>query len=99
MINWQDITHPSWLSLIGRPRLSILINGKRVRCGNITCGKTDLFKKYKDNIYLCKCGFQLSGEFETITHKTKLKCTASKCPESKTKMDKECLKCKYIIEV
>lgn len=83
-------------ALIGRPNLTL----KDVECKNITCGKKDKFKKYKDNIYLCECGYQLRGEFEIETqHKISFYCKAKKgCPEGKTKMNKECLRCKLIGE-
>lgn len=51
------------------------------------------------HIYICKCGIRLilpESEFEFA--KIKYGCAAGKCPFSKTKMDKECLSCKYIYE-
>jgi hypothetical protein len=82
--------------LIGRPRLSL----KDFKCQNITCGKEDQFKKYKEDYYLCECGYMVRGDFEIKeTHKVKLYCTSPKnCPDKKTKMDKNCLKCSLIGE-
>lgn len=81
--------------LIGRPNLTL----KDINCGNITCGQSDKFKKYKSNSYLCECGYILYGEYEVEeTHKVKFYCKAKQCPESKGKMDKTCLQCELIGE-
>jgi hypothetical protein len=53
---------------------------------------------YKHN-FICKCGVRLilkEGTFEYA--KLKYGCSAQKCPFGKVKMDKDCLKCKYIYE-
>jgi hypothetical protein len=81
--------------LLGRPNLTL----KNIQCGNITCNKRDKFKKYKDNMYLCECGYILQGEFEIEeTHKVKFGCSKKDCPEGKSKMTADCLKCNYIKE-
>lgn len=81
--------------LIGRPNLTL----KDLKCQNITCNKTDKFKKYKENVYICECGYITKGEYEiAATHKVKFYCKTKKCPESKTKMDSLCLKCEFIGE-
>jgi ribosomal protein S27E len=49
--------------------------------------------------YICKCGIRLilpESEFEFV--KIKYGCSAKKCPYGKTKMEKDCLSCKYIYE-
>ena len=49
--------------------------------------------------YICKCGIRLILKEEDFEFaKIKYGCSAGKCPFSKTKMDKDCLKCKYIYE-
>jgi hypothetical protein len=81
--------------LIGRPNLTL----KNITCGNITCNKRDKFKKYKEDLYMCECGYLAIGDFEIeATHKIKFFCTTKSCPESKSKMDKNCLKCQFIGE-
>lgn len=81
--------------LIGRPNLTL----KDFKCKNITCNKTDKFKKYKDNLFLCECGYIAKGEHEIIaTHKIKFYCKTKNCHENKTKMDSQCLKCECIGE-
>jgi hypothetical protein len=81
--------------LIGRPNLTL----KNFQCQNITCNKTDKFKKYKEGIYICECGYITKGDHEIeTTHKIKFFCKTKSCPERKTKMTKECLKCQYIGE-
>lgn len=81
--------------LIGRPNLTL----KGVKCQNITCGKTDKFKKYKENMFICECGYIIEGNHEIeTTHKIKFSCKAKICPEGKVKMDSQCLKCEHIRE-
>ena len=82
--------------LIGRPNLTL----KNFQCQNITCNKTDRFKKYKEDIFICECGYMTEGNFEIeTTHKIKFYCTTPKnCPDKKTKMDKNCIKCACIGE-
>jgi len=82
--------------LLGRPFLTLL----GVECRNITCGRSDRFKKYKDNIYICECGYIINGEFEEIKHKSKFSCGADICPFHKENMDLNCIKsqCSYLIE-
>jgi hypothetical protein len=51
------------------------------------------------HVYICKCGVRLilpEDQFEFA--KVKYGCSAGKCPYGKSKMDKDCLKCKYIYE-
>lgn len=82
--------------LIGRSKLRL----KNFQCQNITCNKTDEFKKYKENQFICECGYIAEGEFEIeMTIKVKLYCQAgSKCIYGKAKMDRDCLKCEKIGE-
>jgi hypothetical protein len=81
--------------LIGRPNLSL----KNFKCQNITCNKTDKFKKYTDDSYICECGYITKGKHEIEqTHKIKFYCKTKSCPENKVKMTKECLKCQFIGE-
>jgi hypothetical protein len=81
--------------LIGRPNLTL----KNITCGNITCNKRDKFKKYKEDMFQCECGYYAIGDFEIeATHKVKFYCTTKSCPENKTKMDKSCLQCSFIGE-
>lgn len=81
--------------LIGRPRLTL----KDFKCQNITCGKDDQFKKYKEDTYLCECGYIAIGDFEIeATHKIKFYCKTKPCVEGKVKMDAKCLKCEFIGE-
>lgn len=80
--------------LIGLPRLVL----KDFKCQNIVCGKHDQFKKFKEN-YICECGYIATGEFKIEqTIKPKLYCKTSPCIEGKTRMNIECLKCKFIGE-
>lgn len=60
-------------------------------------------KVMKDNPikhnYICKCGIRLILREDSIEYaKLKYGCSAQKCPFGKSKMDKECLSCKYIYE-
>lgn len=81
--------------LIGRPNLTL----KDIQCKNIMCKKTDKFKKYKDGLYLCECGYIYIGNPKIeITHRIKLYCKVISCPYNKTKMDKNCLSCEFIGE-
>lgn len=49
--------------------------------------------------YICKCGIRLIVKEDDIEYaKIKYGCSAGKCPYGKTKMDKECLSCKYLYE-
>lgn len=49
--------------------------------------------------YICKCGIRLILPEESFKFaKIKYGCSAGKCPFKKSKMDKECLTCKYIYE-
>lgn len=98
-IDWSNIISEKWLSLIGRPRLSLFFKNKKLRCGNITCSKNDRFKLYKENNYLCECGFEIKGKFEIEKFPIKLKCCAKSCPENKNKIDKYCIRCSFIKEI
>jgi hypothetical protein len=99
-IIWNEIKSDTWASLIGRPRLTLKLKGKVIRCGNITCGKIDHYKHYKESTYVCQCGYSITyADLEIIKHKTSIKCGVSKCPEQKSKMDMSCLKCQYVKEV
>lgn len=82
--------------LIGRPNLTL----KNFKCQNITCNKTDKFKKYKDdNTFICECGYITNGNFEIEqTHKIRFYCKSKSCPINKLKMDKSCLQCEHIGE-
>lgn len=98
----EKMISKKWSILIGRPRLTLSYyvndNIEDFKCKNITCGKTDRFKKYKDNKYICECGYIIEGDFYLKQHKTKLYCNTKICPENKKKMDKECLRCEFIRE-
>lgn len=53
---------------------------------------------YKHN-YICKCGIRLIlTEDEFGFAKIKYGCSAGKCPFGKSRMEKDCLSCKYIYE-
>lgn len=82
--------------LIGRPNLTL----KDFQCQNITCNKTDKFKKYKDeSTFICECGYIVKGQFEIEQmHKVKFYCKTKPCIEGKTKMDSQCLRCEFIGE-
>lgn len=82
--------------LLGRPKLKL----KGKSCMNLACMKDDSFKKLKDNIYICECGYETYGEFEEVKMKVKLYCGKGHipCPEDKSKMDKGCLTCPYLSE-
>lgn len=93
----SQITSPvisKYKALIGRPRLTLV----NIKCGNISCGADDRFKKYKDDFYICKCGFIIQGKFEEIKHKISLYCNIQSCIHGKDKMDINCLKCEHIRE-
>ncbi len=94
ILDWGNLISDKWSSLIGRPRLTL----KNHSCGNIVCGKDNRFKKYIENKYMCECGYIIEGEFEITKHPLKLYCGTSKCPEGKTKMTKDCIKCSWIRE-
>jgi len=81
--------------LIGRPNLTL----KDLICKNITCNKKDKFKKYKDDMYICECGYIVNGDvFIEESHKVKLYCQKGKCIFGKEKMNRDCLKCEFIGE-
>lgn len=82
--------------LIGRPKLTL----KNIKCQNITCGKSDSFKHFKEKgYYICECGYIIKGEVEIQeTHKIKFYCKSTPCIDGKTKMDSQCLKCEFIGE-
>lgn len=81
--------------LIGLPKLKL----KNFKCQNITCGKDNQFKKYKNNTYICECGYIAEGNLEIEeSFKIKLYCKSPSCICNKTKMDKTCLKCEKIGE-
>lgn len=94
MLKTLDFISPKWSSLIGRPRLTLLNH----KCGNIVCGISDHFKKYQEKVYICKCGYEIMGDFDITQHKAKLYCGTNKCPENKQKMDINCIKCELIRE-
>jgi hypothetical protein len=49
--------------------------------------------------YICKCGIRLILEEDKFEYaKIKYGCSAGKCPFGLSKMNKDCLKCKYIYE-
>jgi hypothetical protein len=69
--------------------------------GGIVLGKRN--KVVKDvpvtHNYFCKCGIRILLTEDTFKFaKIKYGCSAGKCPFKKTKMDKECISCKYIYE-
>lgn len=82
-------------TLLGRPLLTL----KGIKCGNIMCGKDDKFKWFKDNIYICECGYRVQGEFEIIKHKSKFSCGVNKCPFGNS-LSLKCIKiqCEHLIE-
>lgn len=80
--------------LIGRPRVTL----KDFKCQNITCNKIDQFKKYKDGLYICECGFITKEREIEITHKVTFYCKSTPCIHNKIKMTKECLSCEFIGE-
>lgn len=81
--------------LIGRPNVSL----KNFHCQNITCGKTDKFKKYKNEQFICECGYITLGKHEIEnTYKVKFGCSSKNCPQCKKKMDTNCLRCEFIYE-
>lgn len=83
-----------WSLLIGRPNLTLV----DFKCKNIVCGLDNKFKLYSEDNYICQCGFEIQGKFETIKHPLKLFCGTSKCDTGKTKMDMSCIKCCHIRE-
>jgi hypothetical protein len=94
LLDWENLISDTWSNLIGRPRLTL----KGQVCGNITCGKNNYFKLYKENTYICQCGYIIAGQFEIIKYPLKLYCRTKNCHNKKAKMDKECLKCQFIRE-
>jgi hypothetical protein len=83
--------------LIGRPRLTL----KDFKCQNITCNKSDQFKKFNDEKYICECGYIAEIKEHEIEekHKVSLYCKANKgCIYGKDKMNVACLKCELIGE-
>lgn len=50
-------------------------------------------------VYICKCGIRLILPEDDIEFvKIKYGCAAQKCPYGLQKMNKDCLKCKYVYE-
>lgn len=71
--------------------------------GGIVFAKGKRTKVVKDEpvryTFVCKCGCrQVLKEDKFSYGKVTFACSAGKCPWQKTKMDRESLSCKYIIE-
>lgn len=83
-----------WSSLIGKPYFKF----PNIKCKNINCGKEERFKQLKSNTYLCECGYIIEGNLDGIKIAPKLYCSSKNCPESKSKMNIDCIKCQFIKE-